>query len=223
MKSKGSHVKLKKGLRRRTIFFLVLMFMANAFAWFIYSNKIAATINAGVKSWKITFAQNGTTLVNNVVFNVSDIYPGMSNYTDTINIRNSGEMPANIIYELTSVKIFENTYTNDNYTSAQLESMLANNYPFTITFSVGNPTIGITDSTNFQMLIVWPYESGDDALDTYWGKASYDFKNTYPLENEIEIHVKITATQDIASQSSTAQAQSDTSQAQSDTSQAQNP
>ncbi len=188
--------------------------MANAFAWFIYSNKISTTINAGVKSWKITFAQNGTTLVNNVVFNVDSIYPGMNNYTDRIEIRNSGEMTANIVYELTSVKIFENTYTNNDYTSAELESILANNYPFTITFVVGSPTIGITDSTNFEMRIVWPYESGDDALDTYWGKKSYDFKNTYPLENEIEIHVKITATQDITSQSSTAQAQSDTSQAQ---------
>lgn len=170
--------------------------MANAFAWFIYSNKISTSINVGVKSWKITFAQNGTTLVNNVVFDVDSIYPGMTEYVDRIEIRNSGEMPANINYELTSVKVFDETYTSENYTSQQMENILRNNYPFTITFVVGNPTIGITDSTNFEMHIVWPYESGDDELDTEWGKRSYEFENAHPLEKEIEVKVKITATQD---------------------------
>ena len=50
--------------------------------------------------------------------------------------------------------------------------------------------------TEFRVLVNWPYESGDDELDTYWGKKSYDFKNDNPGENEIEIKVKITATQD---------------------------
>ncbi len=195
MTKQSNYKKIKKGLRRRTIFFLILTLIGNAFAWFIYSNKISTSINVGVKSWKITFAQAGTTLENNVVFSVDSIYPGMSNYTDAIEIRNSGEMAANITYELTYVKVFDEVYTNETYTSSQMENILANNYPFKVTFVVGSPTIGITDSTNFEMHIVWPYESGDDDLDTFWGKKSYDFQNTYPLENEIEVKVKIVATQ----------------------------
>ena len=195
MTKQSNYKKIKKGLRRRTIFFLILTLIGNAFAWFIYSNKISTSINVGVKSWKITFAQAGTTLENNVVFSVDSIYPGMSNYMDAIEIRNSGEMAANITYELTYVKVFDEVYTNETYTSSQMESILANNYPFKVTFVVGSPTIGITDSTNFEMHIVWPYESGDDDLDTFWGKKSYDSQNTYPLENEIEVKVNIVATQ----------------------------
>ncbi len=188
--------RIKKGVRRRTIFFLILAITANAFAWFIYSNKISNSINTGVKSWKITFAADGTNLVNNVVFDIDSIYPGMSNYTDKIEIKNSGEMSANIVYELQSVKIFDETYTNENYTSDELISILQNNYPFKVTFTVTHPTIDIGMSTDFKVNVIWPYESGDDALDTYWGKKSYDFKNNNPGVSEIEIKVKITATQD---------------------------
>ena len=187
--------KVKKGIRRRTLFFLALAIIANAFAWFIYSNKISNSINTGVKSWKITFSQAGTTLTNDVVFQVASIYPGMTNYTDQIEIRNSGEMAASIRYEILSAKIFETTYSSDDYTSQQIENILANNYPFKITFNVLQESIGINDSTNFSVNIRWPYESGDDALDTYWGKKSYDFKSANPGVNEIEIRVKIIAGQ----------------------------
>ena len=194
--SKTSSIKkIKKGIRRRTLFFLILALITNAFAWFIYSNKVSNSINTGVKSWKITFSQNGTTLSDNVVFNVNEIYPGMPNYSDHIDIQNSGEMPATVTYEVTSAKVFENTYTSANYTSAQIENILANNYPFTITFSVTRANIGVHDSTSFIVSIVWPYESGDDAGDTYWGKKSYDYKVANPGVDEIELEVKITAGQ----------------------------
>ena len=195
--SKTSSIKkIKKGIRRRTLFFLVLALITNAFAWFIYSNKVSNSINTGVKSWKITFTQNGTTISDDVVFNVNQIYPGMANYSDHIDIQNSGEMAARVTYEITSAKIFETTYSSSNYTSAQIENILANNYPFTITFNVTNEDIGVNDSTSFVVNIVWPYESGDDALDTYWGKKSYDFKAANPGVDEIELRIKITAGQD---------------------------
>lgn len=192
---KSNHKKIKAGIRRRTIFLLIVATITNAFAWFIYSNKVSNTINAGVKSWKITFAQDGTNLENEVTFNINSIYPGMPNYTDRIEIRNSGEMAANITYELISVKIFEQTFTNATYTSAQLESILSDNYPFVTTFNVSSATIDINQSANFSVLVNWPYESGDDELDTFWGKKSYDFKSQNPGVNEIEIKVKIVASQ----------------------------
>ena len=36
--------RIKRGVRRRTIFFLILAITANTFAWFIYSNKISNSI-----------------------------------------------------------------------------------------------------------------------------------------------------------------------------------
>lgn len=194
-KKTSSLKKIKRGLRRRTIFFLVLAIMANAFAWFIYSNKVSNSINAGVKSWRITFSQDGTDIENNVVFNVDSIYPGMTNYTDSFEISNSGEMAAVVTYEILSAKIFDDTYTTDDYTSEEIEDILENDYPFTITFEVENANIDVYDSTTFSVNIVWPYESGNDTLDTFWGKESYTFKQENPSENEIELLVKVVAGQ----------------------------
>ncbi len=194
-KKTSSLKKIKRGLRRRTIFFLVLAIMANAFAWFIYSNKVSNSINAGVKSWRITFSQDGTDIENNVVFNVDSIYPGMTNYTDSFEISNSGEMAAVVTYEILSAKIFDDIYTTDDYTSEEIEDILENDYPFTITFEVENANIDVYDSTTFSVNIVWPYESGNDTLDTFWGKESYTFKQENPGENEIELLVKVVAGQ----------------------------
>lgn len=69
MKKKNSVLrKIKKRVRRSTLFFLFLTLMANAFAWFIYSNKVSNQITTGVKSWKITFEQGGSDLTSNVTF-----------------------------------------------------------------------------------------------------------------------------------------------------------
>ena len=195
MKNQSSYGKIKKRIRRRTIFFLILTLIANAFAWFIYSNKVSNTINAGVKSWKITFAKDGTDLESEVVFNVYSIYPGMPDFNEKVEIINSGEVAANIVYELQSVKIFEQTFTSDDYTSSELESILLNNYPFKTSFVVDNPVVDINGTSNFKVKVEWPYESGDDDLDTYWGKKAYDFKNTNPTSTQIEIKVKIVASQ----------------------------
>ena len=59
---------IKKRVRKSTIFFLIFAFMANAFAWFIYSNKVSGTITTGVKSWKINFKEDGVDLTNNIEF-----------------------------------------------------------------------------------------------------------------------------------------------------------
>lgn len=195
MKKDSKYKKFKNGVRRRTLFLLVLALIGNAFAWFIYSNKVSNTINAGVKSWKITFAKDGTNLESEVVFNVYSLYPGMPDFNEKVEIKNSGEVAANINYELKSVKIFDQTFTSDEYTSSQLEDILLNNYPFKTSFIVDKPVVDINDISNFRVKVEWPYESGDDSLDTYWGKNAYDFKSNNPGSTQIEIKVKIVASQ----------------------------
>lgn len=189
------HKKMKRRIRRRTILFLIITFIGNSFAWFIYNNRVNGSLNVGVKSWKISFEQSGSNVSENVVFRVENIYPGMTTYTDRVSVTNSGETTAGVTYEITSVKIFDQTYTNDDYTSNQLIDMLKENYPFKVTFSVDNDTIVSRQSTNFRMNIRWPYESGDDEADTYWGKEAYNFESMHPTSDEIVINCKIIATQ----------------------------
>ena len=185
--------KLKKRIRKRTLFFLIIALMANTFAWFIYSNKVSNSITTGVKSWKITFDQDGQTLEQNVVFDFDDIYPGVNDQEKSIDITNDGEMKAYISYKIESIQIFDDIFTIDNYSSLELENILNNNYPFKIVFSNDNE-INIGDTASFKVHLTWPFESGDDEKDTYYGKKSYEFKQN-SNDSQIKIKVKIKASQ----------------------------
>ena len=167
--------------------------MANTFAWFIYSNKVSNSITTGVRSWKITFDQDGQTLEQNVEFNFDDIYPGVNNQEKSIDITNNGEMKAYITYKLESVQIFDEIYTIVNYSSLELENILKKNYPFKIVFS-NDDEINIGDTASFKVSLSWPFESGDDEKDTYYGKKSFEFKQN-SMEEQIKIKVKIKASQ----------------------------
>ena len=187
--------KLKKKLRRSTLFFLVLMLITNSFAWFIYTSKISNSINAHVKSWLVTFDQDGNPLEDTVEFTIDSIYPGMKDFTDSITINNSGETTAYITYQVTSIKVFDEVLDTSSYTSDELISFLNTKYPFLLTFEVSDDEIETSNTSSFNVKLSWPYESGRDELDTYYGKKSYDFSQNYPEENQIEIVVKIKASQ----------------------------
>lgn len=186
---------LKKRLRRRTLFFLILTLMANTFAWFIYSNKVSNNITTGVKSWKINFKQDGVDIVNNVEFKIDSIYPGMPDYTNSLSITNIGETAANISYEVEEIKILDEFYNSDMYSSTDLINRLKDNYPFKMNFSINNQEVGTGQTSEFTFSLVWPYESGHDEADTYWGKKSAAFKEQYPDKEQIAIKVKIIAGQ----------------------------
>lgn len=186
---------LKKRLRRRTLFFLILTLMANTFALFIYSNKVSNNITTGVKSWKINFKQDGVDIVNNVEFKIDSIYPGMPDYTNSLSITNIGETAANISYEVEEIKILDEFYNSDMYSSTDLINRLKDNYPFKMNFSINNQEVGTGQTSEFTFSLVWPYESGHDEADTYWGKKSASFKEQYPDKEQIAIKVKIIAGQ----------------------------
>lgn len=186
---------LKKRLRRRTLFFLILTLMANTFAWFIYSNKVSNNITTGVKSWKINFKQDGVDIVNNVEFKIDSIYPGMPDYTNSLSITNIGETAANISYEVEEINILDEFYNSDMYSSSDLITRLKENYPFKMNFSINNQEVGTGQTSEFTFSLVWPYESGHDEADTYWGKKSASFKEQYPDKDQIVIKVKIIAGQ----------------------------
>ena len=192
---KEKRKKLKRRIRRSTLFFLVLALITNSFAWFIYTNKVSNSINTHVKSWMVTFDQDGNPLEDIVEFNIDSIYPGMNDFNDSITISNTGETTAYISYEVDSIKILDEVYTRENYSSEELINILKSNYPFTITFNVTNEEITTGSEGIFSVNLVWPYESGDDIADTYWGRKSYEFVENNKDEKSVSIVVKIKATQ----------------------------
>lgn len=196
---KGSlrSLKLFKRISPITILLLALTLSANLFAWFIYTTKVDSTITAHVKGWNVNFMAGNTQLSQQVNFDIANIYPGMTTHTDSISVTNNGEMTANLSYEIVSATVLGTEYrAGRDMTSSELLDYLENHYPFVIAFSTSNNAVAAGGGTStFTLTVSWAYESGNDALDTYWGEQAYDYKMAHPSSPSISLVMKITAMQ----------------------------
>ena len=190
---------MAKRVRLSTLILLVITSVATSYAWFIYATKISAGIEGHVVSWNILFTNEDNEISEYVNFTIPNLVPGMDDYTDYVQAYNLGESAATISYEIISATILGTTYTVDGttLTRAQLANMLSGSYPFTIDFTLTNsyvsPSSGIS---RFTIDVSWPYESGNDDLDTYWGQRAYTYNSNNPGSPSITITVKISAVQD---------------------------
>lgn len=196
---KGSlrSLKLFKRISPITLLLLALTLSANLFAWFIYTTKVDSTITAHVKGWNVNFMAGNTQLSQQVNFDIANIYPGMTTHTDSISVTNNGEMTANLSYEIVSATVLGTEYrAGRDMTSSELLDYLENHYPFVIAFSTSNNAVAAGGGTStFTLTVSWAYESGNDALDTYWGEQAYDYKMAHPSSPSISLVMKITAMQ----------------------------
>ncbi len=195
--------KVKKGVkkaRRRlslgSFLLLAITFASTSYAWFLYSTKVSTGVTAYIRAWKVSFEVGDVEINQEINFEVQQIYPGMSNYTDSVVVRNNGESNAAISFELISARILNSTYyVGSGLTHATLLSQLANNYPFSISITQSSPIVAAGTSESFSLAVSWPFESGDDDADTYWGEAAYDYKLAHPQDPQIEVEIQITAVQ----------------------------
>lgn len=189
---------LKKKIKLRMVFFLALTITANTFAWFIYANKVEGGINARVKAWNVLFEVNEGEQVQYIDFDVASIYPGMETYSHSLRVTNKGESYAKLSYEVMSANILGDYIEADKDSTITPELLLYSlrtDYPFKI-----NPTFDKFDLApgevgTFTLVVSWPYESGDDEADTFWGSKAYDFHAENPDESSMRITLKIMATQ----------------------------
>lgn len=189
---------LKRRLNLKSLLFFALLISFNSFAWFVYSNKVATGVDVHVKSWNISFEMDNEQLMEEVSFSVSEMYPGMDDYRDEIRIKNVGETDGKLMYELLSIRIMDDEYvvSDDGYTGEELINSLINDYPFTIEIGVTNELVSHGGGEEaFYFSVIWPYESGDDASDTEWGKKAYDYYEANPDGSIIELKLRITALQ----------------------------
>ncbi len=186
-----------KKVRLRTILLLSLTLVTNSFAWFIYSTKVSNNIQAYVKAWNVAFEVGDTNVEQIVNVTIEDVYPGMTTFSQRVNAANHSDTAANLSYEVLSANIFGTNYEVDDVdlTSAELASQLANNYPFRINITVSQTLMSTGDTAFYDFSLSWPYESGDDAEDTYWGNLAYDYHEDNPTSPSITLQVRIIATQ----------------------------
>lgn len=187
-----------KRVRISTLILLLITFSSTTFAWFIYATKISAGITTHIEAWNILFTNDDNAISEYINFVIPNLYPGMPDYTDGINVYNLGEKTANVHYEIVSVRILGVNYTIDGttLTSDQMANKLARDYPFKITFELLSEAISpTTGRTEFNINVEWPYEAGNDSQDTYWGQKSYEYSSNNPNSPSIEMTIKISAIQ----------------------------
>ena len=208
-KNKEKIISIIKKVKPSRLMFLIVLIMANTFAWFIYATRIDSSISVHVKSWNVIFEAGENTVTDNVSINVGDIYPGMDDYEYSITAYNQSEVAANLSYKILEARILNTTYITTegrgergetvlatDPTSLELEEMLYNDYPFQISLNTSSNTIDMEDGEeDFTLEVTWPYENNDDATDTTWGIAAYNYKESNPSLPSIAIRVKIIITQ----------------------------
>ncbi len=196
-------------LKPSRLVFLIVLLAANTFAWFIYATKINTDVSVHVRAWNVVFESGENELSNDVDIDIDSIYPGMDDYEYEITAYNHSEVSASMTYEILSVRILSTSYytaeekqrlgltiTGDEPTSADLEDMLENDFPFSVTFETSSNTIaqGNGEET-YTLAVVWPYESNDDETDTLWGSNAYTYKQSNPTSPSIALKIRLTIIQ----------------------------
>lgn len=190
-------IKRKRRIRLRTIFLLAITLASNSFAWFIYTTKVSNNITAKVRSWHVNFEiGTGEKAEEYIEINIDSLYPGMEDYQKVLKASNNGESDARIKYEIEKAIILGDDLLNLSLTDEEIINKIRNDYPFTIDFNVSNDIIskGGGEAT-ITIDVNWPYESGNDSEDTYWGNKAYDYHKINSELPSISLIVKITAVQ----------------------------
>lgn len=190
-------VKILKKIKIKNIIILILLIIFNTYSWFIYATKVSSDITVHISSWNVEFSVGEDETVTNVVIVVDRIYPGMEAAEKNVTVKNKGEIKAELDYKIKSLKVLNETYiVGENITYDELANKIATDYPFKIGVSKNDSLLsqGTGDGT-FCVTVEWPFESGDDALDTLWGNKAYDYAEQLPNANSIEIEIELIAQQ----------------------------
>lgn len=193
-----------KGIGLRLIFFTVLI-AANTFGWFIYITRVDNNVSVHVKSWDVVFQSGDKEITNTVELNIDSLYPGMEDYNYEINAYNKSEVSATFSYTILEANILGEQYVSveqknelgeevleTDLTSAELEEMFKNDFPFSININISTTSIEQTDGNAlFSIDIVWPYENNNDTEDTKWGIAAANYKKENPDKPSIIMKIKI--------------------------------
>lgn len=190
---------IKENIKIRSIVILIILLSFNSFAWFIYSTKVSGGLSARVSSWNIEFKNGEDQSETNMNFDVDRIYPGMETYVKELKIKNTGEITAKIIYNIKKIEILGQVYeVNETTTSEDLLNKLQIEFPFKLKFVVLNGVdLEENSSTSLTISLEWPFESGNDELDTLWGEKAFEYYSVHPKNKSVHIEMNIEAVQSI--------------------------
>lgn len=174
----GFYKKLQKSRKRmllRSLLFALFLIGVNIFAWFTYVSKAGLQLEGNISSWDVEFNANGkpTTKVD---FYVSDMKPGMLDYSQKVIIHNLGEVSADVSYDIASLSIMGRDVDASN--KDEIIRRLNFFYPFSVNLNIDSVIIQPQGYTNFSASLSWDYENQEkfyqlDSLYDYNGEFNY--------------------------------------------------
>lgn len=187
-------------IKRNKIGFFILVFFtlaANVFAWFIYSQIVSSEISANVKSWNISMAGEHDGVIE---FELDDLYPGMPNYSDSVELSNNGDMDATVTFTIHSITIMGETHSIEDPEFLDdpdaLQDYIDETYPFTLSYTASSGVIQAESGVmTLSFQVVWPYESGQDDLDTLWGEKAYEYQQEHPNDKMLTLILDVNVIQ----------------------------
>ena len=189
------------------IIFIATSFIFTTFAWFAYSGLRKVTTEVDVKAWYIELSKSGEVVTNDIVITLDDVYPGMETVDEIVNIENKGDSDAQLSYKIVSARILDSSLDGDALeNNLAMTDAFSHEYPFHVNIDLSKNYIAAGgDSSTFEVSVSWPLDSGNDSLDSLWGKNAYDFQNgererleqdpNYSVRPAIQIVISIVAEQ----------------------------
>ena len=168
-------------------------------------------MSAHVGAWDILFEAGDSPIVDYINVSIDNMYPGMEDFHYELKAYNKSEVGASLTYTLLSADIMGDVYytkegrneaneevTETDLTSEELIKVLKDNYPFKFDFSVSSSNLDADIGEAFYYIDAnWPFESGNDELDTKWGIKASEYKKQHPDKPSIILKIKIYISQSL--------------------------
>ena len=186
-------VEQRRKRRRKTIIRSVLLIafllIINTFAWFTYITKANLSINGSVVSWEVSFLDQNS-IVKDIDIAITDMKPGMMQFSKTIDIVNNSDVAAKFTYKIKSVEFLGTEIFKGEETEA-IKQKLEQDFPFSLKIIVGKQDLDLTDTSSFQVTMDWTYEEDKyykvNSLYTFDPATNYYVlsNNTYQIDNTV--------------------------------------
>jgi len=151
--------------------------------------------------------QDNNKVSNDIVIDLSNIYPGMDSVSEKIDIKNLGDSDAVVNYSILSARMFDEELDITSYSKGLLEDKMAHDYPFHINVGLSKKFVrgAKNDVSSLDVTVTWPLDSDNDKLDSEWGSRAYAFQkseddrankdNNYQARSSIKLVISLKAEQ----------------------------
>lgn len=182
-----------KRIRLSSLLLLIVLFAFGSYSWMVFVTKVSTGLTAHVTAWNFDFISEDESVSTEIVFDVDQIYPGMDDFLQVVTVKNNGELEGELTFEIKKMVVLGQIYEqSETITAEDLMNMMKNDFPFEITVEVDGQDsniISVGGETKVNIKLIWPFDSGNDELDTKWGEDAYEFYKNNPDGTSVHIEL----------------------------------